>query len=560
MSPPMEFIDTPRNRSIELPLWFLAVLTLAYALPGNLGHAPWRGDDALHIGIAFEMLHDGHWLVPTVAGLPWTDSPPLLHWLGAVTGALLGWLLPLADAIRLGTVLAVLGSLWLLRETARLLFDETAGTAALLLGIGSIGLVVHAHEAQPMMLLMAMQVANLYGLALMPRDAKRGGLIAGAAAGAAFLTNGLHGLLLTLPLWALLVLGCRECRQGSQRGGLLTGLGVALLLSVLWPLALAVWAPEHLSAWWRQELAESLPHAGHLARLRATGEQIGWFTWPLWPVALYALWRRRQVLSNYPHALLLSGLLLSLLVVITTGTLRPANAMPLLPAFILLAASEVTRLRRGAANLFDWFGIMTFCALGIFVWLAWSASQFGWPAPLARNVLRLAPDYAPTWSWLLLVLALCLSVAWIVALVRMPYFPLRGALHWALGVTLLWGLAATLWLPWIDHTKSYETIANQMARHVLQYVPPGTCIASRGAGDSQRAAFYFHEQLRLDPSATAAASCPLMITFATGRSDEPAAGADWLVVWTHQRGRGRQADSITLWRRAPVIAVAAATP
>jgi hypothetical protein len=53
----------------------------------------------------------------------------------------------------------------------------------------------------------------------------------------------------------------------------------------------------------------------------------------------------------------------------------------------------VSSLRRGAANAFDWFGVMTFIFFGIVVWLGWSALHFGWPPGLARQVARMAPDF-----------------------------------------------------------------------------------------------------------------------------------------------------------------------
>src|ERR1700712_22436 len=104
--PAIEFTTTPPH-IVKIPGWSLILLFLAYILPGNIGHAPWRGDDVLHIATTASMLSSGDWLVPRIGGIAFLDSPPLHYWLGGITGTLLGWLLPLHDAIRLASVAAL---------------------------------------------------------------------------------------------------------------------------------------------------------------------------------------------------------------------------------------------------------------------------------------------------------------------------------------------------------------------------------------------------------------------------------------------------------------------
>ena len=37
-------------------------------------------------------------------------------------------------------------------------------------------------------------------------------------------------------------------------------------------------------------------------------------------------------------------------------------------------------------------------------------------------------------------------------------------MRWLAGVTLVWGLAMTLWLPWLDFAKSYRGVIADMQR------------------------------------------------------------------------------------------------
>jgi 4-amino-4-deoxy-L-arabinose transferase-like glycosyltransferase len=67
----------------------IAVLALAFALPGLAGHDPWKSHDALGIGVIWQMALSGDAIVPRIGALAWLADPPLYHWFGAA----LGWLL-----------------------------------------------------------------------------------------------------------------------------------------------------------------------------------------------------------------------------------------------------------------------------------------------------------------------------------------------------------------------------------------------------------------------------------------------------------------------------------
>jgi hypothetical protein len=83
----------------------------------------------------------------------------------------------------------------------------------------------------------------------------------------------------------------------------------------------------------------------------------------------------------------------------------------------------------------------------------------------------------------------------------------RAVVNWAGGMTLIWVLAMTLWLPWLDSGKSYRT----MVFSLMQSLPEKyNCIARNASlGDSQRAMLYYFGGLitRRDP----ARSCELRL-------------------------------------------------
>lgn len=71
--------------------WFVAAAVLcAYLLPGILGHDPWKQDETYTFGIIQHMLESGDFVVPTNAGQPFLEKPPLYDWVA--TG--FAWLFP----------------------------------------------------------------------------------------------------------------------------------------------------------------------------------------------------------------------------------------------------------------------------------------------------------------------------------------------------------------------------------------------------------------------------------------------------------------------------------
>ena len=115
------------------------VICAAWMLPGLIGHDPWK-TEATTFGVIYSMLQDGNWLVPTVAGLPNHDYPPLYYWIAATTAKIFSPLLPLHDGARLATGLFMAITVIYVHKTAKRLFDERAGRISVVLLIGSLGI------------------------------------------------------------------------------------------------------------------------------------------------------------------------------------------------------------------------------------------------------------------------------------------------------------------------------------------------------------------------------------------------------------------------------------
>lgn len=525
----------------------LALLIALYLLPGALGHGPWRGDDSEHFGVVHSLMQ-GEWLLfPSLAGEPAPDFPPLHYWVSALFAFALGWLIPVHDAARLATpFFAVLATLWIARTAGRLYGRHTRAAAALLT-IGTLGLAVHVHENQPMVTLMAMQAMTLAGLSLIPTQPLKGSLQAGLGTLLAFLCAGPPGMLLTLPLMLVVATASPECRDPRASGALILSLSLALGGCALWPIALGATYPELLDLWWQAAwvgfASDPLPLAG-VPRLF---ELLGWFVWPLWPLALWALWRARRQLQLLPWLLPLAAILLALIWIYANGGFNAAAMLPLVPPLALLAAAGIPSLRRGAANAFDWFAVMTFGVFGVLVWLAWTAQVFEWPPGLARSLQRMAPEFTLTGTMMQAIVGITIVLVWIALILRLPRTPDRAPSNWAMGMTMLWCLAVTLLLPWFDHARNYRPLAESLASALVS--EQALCVATLGLTSSHRATLDYYTGLRPQKVRENETSCRFLVVYDDELAFAQLPSWQWRQVWEYRHAGGKRLEVFRLYRR-----------
>lgn len=512
---------------------FLILLCALFVLPGLIGHDPWKGDDATHIGVVYGFVTGNDWLMPRLAGELYFDHPPLFHWLGAMNALALESVLPVHDAVRLLSGLFVALTLVFLALTARQLNDVTASRIAPLIALGSLGLFLHSHLAQPMTTFLAANAALLYGLAILPSRTAGGGAISGIALGSGFLAIGTVALLFLLPTVVLLPLVNVHWRGRTAIRGLALTLALGLLLCVLWPGLLAWRDPDLAAAWWRHEAENLVPAADWSGRIAGYVSLLPWFAWPALPLSAWTLWRHRATLGRPAVTLPLLGSAVSLIVLFLFFPPRSVTALPMLPSLVMLALPAAGTLRRGAANAFDWFGMMTFTVFAAFAWLAWSAMVYGVPAQLARNIRRMEPGFVAEFSWPAVGWAVALTIGWLWLIFSSPRSPWRGAVHWGAGVAMLWALVIALWLPLAEYSRSYRGVAQSLAA-VLP--PQPGCIAGDNLGESQRASFHYFAGIVTVPlDSEQAENCRFALIQGSARHEKPPAGPGWRKIAEERR-------------------------
>ncbi|MDZ4253358.1 MAG: hypothetical protein U1A72_12395, partial [Sulfuritalea sp.] len=360
----------------------------------------------------------------------------------------------------------------------------------------------------------------------------------GAGIGVGFLGAGIDSVAIQLATGLLLMLHPDWRTRHSWLAGL-AATAVALLLMLPWPFLLWQQSPALFDIWWTAEEA-SLTLRSNFSRDHL--ELLAWAAWPTLPLALWALWLERRHLLEAQTALPLAATLVALLAFFSDAP-RPTALMPALLPLTLLAATGAGRLRRGAANAFDWFGMMTFTLVAALIWLGGISMLTGEPARVAKNFTKPAPGFIAEVSPLIIVLAIAVSVAWIAVMLRTPRSPWRAAARWSVGLTTVWMLLMLLMLPWIDYGKSYRSVSANFRQALGSH--PG-CIARRGLGLAQRASFDYFNGIRTIGGSRAKDCRYLIMQTAPGTEKD-------LSGWTLMRETSRPGDKgerLRLYRRA----------
>lgn len=516
-------------------LALLIVLCVAWLIPGLVGHDPWRSDDAATFGIVYRMLHSGDWLVPNLAGAVVLEHPPLYHWVAALLAQTLSPLLALHDAARLASGVFLSLVLVATALTGRMLFGPGLGRPAVIVLLGCVGLLTNGHEMQTNNALLAGYALALLGLALAERRPRLAGVVLGQGIGAAFLASGVTPVVV-LALTALLLAAFPNWRSRPYLRTLLVALAASTPWLLLWPMLLHARSPELFQLFW----AQSWHPLVQLSFLH-TAQQVGyfselllWFAWPALPLAAWTVWGyRRKLLRERHYQLPLVFFLVVLMLLGTSSERSDTNALPLLLPLSLLAAAGLDTLRRGAANALGWFGIMTFSLAGCFLWFAWFAMLTGVPARFSAHLLKLEPGFVPTFAWLPFVVAVLLTLFWVLPLRRSFRSGRRAAVNWTAGITLLWGLLATIWLPWLNHGRSYAGVFAELKAHLPASY---NCVASAGLSQAHRALLDYYAGVTTERVEDfEGIECDLFVLQWNPREPDERPGPGWTTLWEGSR-------------------------
>lgn len=230
--------------TVQLTRW-LALLIFIALFAGIGLRGPWPPDEPRFALVAKDMVETGQWLFPMRGGELYADKPPLFMWAIAASYAVVG---DIQWAFLIPSLLAGLGTLWLVYDLTRRLTDAaTARFAAALLFVCP-QLLIQAKFAQIDMWLTFFVTLGCYGFvrSLYLKQGQQWFWLSFVAMGLGIISKGVG----FLPLFLLLALGVWRLRFATQlqswqsvtTGKFLLGLLILLLTVSLWllPMLLTV--------------------------------------------------------------------------------------------------------------------------------------------------------------------------------------------------------------------------------------------------------------------------------------------------------------------------------
>ncbi|MFL9926637.1 glycosyl transferase [Herbaspirillum lusitanum] len=546
----------------------LAVIACIWLLPGIFDHGPWKQDETYSFGVIHNMLVTGDYLVPTNAGQPFMEKPPLYYWTAVVFAkALYPWL-SYADGARVTSVFYMLITLIFVALIAKEVWRENdifnlrvLGTLALF--AGSPGMVKHAHDMFTDVALVCGGAIALYGLLKIAINEQEGkpqlsaAVWFGLGVGITEMTKGLF-VPLTYAATAMCVgVLVRQCRSLSYW----RMVGIAVLVSLpfflIWPALLAQHSVPLFMEWfWDNNVGRFFGFS--VAKLGSDNDStvifraLSGFALPGSALALLALaagdWRR---IGTPRVALPLSFCAISIAVLQSSATARQLYLLPVLLPLIMLGTSAIPRLPNWFHVLWDWFSRVLFGLVSAVVWATYVVSTmpfeyhhwityFGRWLPLGFitpiQPLALTGAIIMSGVWLLSLRHLKLAAKW------------RGAFSWFGGITLMWGLTYTLLMPWGDYAKSYEYTYGELREKITHAWQPNDCMASVNLGESEAPMLFYYTRIMHQPiDGLSKTQCNWVILQTPGETPLP--DGTWQLFWEGRRD-GDEDQLLKVYKRS----------
>ena len=525
----------------------LGLLCLVWVGTGLIGHDPWKPDEAYSFGLIYSMLQNGDWLAPTLAGEPFMDKPPLFYWTAAIFAKIFANYLPLHDGARLASGFYSALSLLFVGLAGRKLYGENRGWAAAIILIGCLGMLVRAHQMITDLALLSGCAMMLYGFSHSQERYIRAGFWMGMGVGIGFMSKGFIAPILFVLIAAALPALFQVWRQRNYLRSLSIALFVALPWLTIWPAMLYLDSPQLFMDWaWTQNI-------GHWFNYASKGpgkesfyylQNLPWLAWPAWPLAAWVVWRSRQRLAQRDDLQLpLVAFGVMLITLSFVPNIEEVFALPMLLPITLMATASLSMLKRGAANALDWFGLMIFALLAIVLWWGWAGLLLDNQAKITHLLKDDQPSFVPSLDTTSFVIAIICTFLWLVLVWRVGRSMRRSVVNWASGMTLIWILAMTLWLPWLDSGKSYRNMVMALKQDMpVKY----NCIRRENLGNGQRAMLHYFGDIytQLDPKQ----HCDLRLIQGKKLSSPILDNTKWKKIWEGSR-MDDKSEQYRLYRR-----------
>lgn len=489
-------------------LLFICFLTL-YLLPGIYSHSPWKQDENYSFGIIQTMYETGEWLVPTNAGEPFMEKPPLYYWVATITSHLFSGFMPLYDAARSATLFFSIINFSFFVLLARRFFQvHTFSDARIWIAFAlyacAPGVVRHSHDMFTDVSLMAGATMGLYGLLGLIQQKKMTMSAFWLSLGTV-ITMLSKGVFIPGVLWICLFISpifVTQCRTKSfWLHCLIAGL-LALAAILPWPIQLYLHHPDLFIVWfWENNIGRflgfSVEKLGAKANLTRIPAAVLLFAFPSGLLAVvYFLRHPIKRLFNSSEYLLCLFPLLGIVFLQISASGRALYLLPFIAPMAVLGTQTLLAVPEKILRFVSRFATVFWSVLIVFLWgsyfIVLTGHQQDWLTIFSR---WLPMSYQMHFSLIAFVSGLLITFVWfarnkIIPNLVSPAFQMMK--NWLLGLCAVWGIILTLFLGWIDYTKGFESVFTDLNQHLAGQFTKNDCMASDNIGESEAPMLYYY--------------------------------------------------------------------
>ena len=469
----MSDLFTISPRGLATPLaphkpFLYTFICLLWLLPGLLGRDPWQPHELILAPVVSNMVNNGISWMPSILGEPFVKMPPLYLWLASFSAQATAWFLPVHEGARLiNVVLLAIGLLFIRLCAGR--YGALAGWVAVLLAVGTTGLIVKAHLLNASVAAFAGGAALLWGILRLHTHAVVGGMTVGLAIGFLFMAVGVASAAAAVLALSLLMMRRHYWRRRPW-DGLATAAVFALPGLLIWPLILVLVSPDWFSLWLEQAVfSSSFSVSSFFHNVFDLIKTLSWSLFPVLPIVIFSLWFLGRSYA-FEQAVFLCLCLLaagSLAFLFKGG--NEEDLFFVLPALSVSAALALQRLPNDAAVVLDWFVmlIVGLCCIGL-LWFLWLCLETGTPAVVFDYINGLYPNLErasmPTyWE---VGFAAVMTILWVSLIMNFGLSNERAVVNWSSGVAMVWLTFNVLWVDYVDSGKSYRRVAESVKLHL----------------------------------------------------------------------------------------------
>jgi len=534
----------------------LLLLLSAWMLSGVIGRDPWKADEAYTFGLVLDIMETGDYVVPTLAGEPFMQKPPLFFCTAALFGRALSPLIGFPSAARMANVFYLSLTLLFLTLAARELLGPGKGWLAAVVFTGFASQLLRAQFLITDVSLVTGFAIALYGLALVLRRPWWGGFWTGTGIGVTFMSKGLLGPGLIGITMLLLPVLCKTWRTKGYFVSFIAAGLASLPWLLIWPLALYARSPVLFNEWFLDNNLGRFLGAAKLGLSNKIGMTDARYNFvlampmllfPAFLVIAWAFLKNKRAAVARP-AVQLPLLMLSVIAILLSlsRNARSLYGLPMLAPAAVLGAWSVESLTPKFSRLLHRFIFPAYGVVLALLWLGWLFQVGQFPSFVWDRLHAQFPEFRPT----IVVPAVLVALAWTVGSVlwmirQKKDEPNNVSINWSVFLTGTFLLLMTLWLPLLESNMSYRHLTSVRAA----LPAAGSCVASLGLGEPQRAMFHVYgglKTIRLEEHKEANCDWILLQSDLRDKVQPEPPGGPWELVWQNVHSRK---ESFRLFRK-----------